>query len=104
MIISPDFVWLHFPKCAGSAVEGALRILLAGRAGLSFDPIDPSNVIWHHNVAERENYDRSFSLGERRVLCGFRRLPTWLLSRVHFEASRGPHHRTVTRKMLLQGA
>jgi len=103
MIIGEDFVWLHFPKCAGTAVELALRTLLADRPGVRFDPIEPSNVIWHHTIAEREWYDPSFSLGKRRVICCFRQLPTWVLSRVHFEAARGPDHRTVTRKMLMKG-
>ena len=103
MIISDDFVWLHFPKCAGTAVEHALRTLLAGRPDVRFDPVDPSNVIWHHTVAKREKYDPSFTLGKRRVVCCFRRLPTWLLSRVHYEATRGPNYRTVTRDMLLKG-
>lgn len=104
MIIGPDFVWLHFPKCAGVAVESALRTLLAGRLDVCFDPIDPKNVIWHHTVARREKYDDSFRLGRRRVICGFRRLPEWVLSRAHYEAARPPHYRTVSREMLVRGA
>lgn len=103
MIIGDDFVWLHFPKCAGTTVEHALRTLLTDRRDVQFDPVDPSNVIWHHTVVKREKCDPSFTLGKRRVVCCFRRLPMWLLSRVHYEATRGPEYRTVTRDMLLKG-
>lgn len=102
MIVGPDFVWLHFPKCAGTAVEAALRVLLADRPGIHFDELNPSNVIWHQPAAVRQRHDPSFHLGDRQVICCIRRLPTWLLSRVHYEVARSPD-RTPTREMLLKG-
>ncbi len=103
MITGNDFVWLHFPKCAGTAVEAALRTLLADRQDVVFDALDYSKVIWHHSIDKRVAYDPKFRLGQRRIICCFRRLPTWLLSRVHFEAARPPDYRTPTRKMLVKG-
>lgn len=103
MIIGSDFVWLHFPKCAGSAVEDALRAILKPRRDVRLDPIDHRNVIWHQTVRERERYDPQFRLGDRKVICGIRRLPHWVLSRVHFEAQRRPAFRKATREMLLLG-
>jgi len=99
VIIGPDFIWLHFPKTGGSATEAVLRTLLPDA---TFDPIDPSAVIWHHLIRDRLQYDPTFSPEGKRIICGFRRLPHWLLSRVHFEAS-WPPHRLVTRAMLVEG-
>lgn len=99
MIVGADFIWLHFPKTGGMSTESALRLL---RPDAVFDPIDPNNVIWHHGIHARKRYDASFSPAGKRVICGFRRLPHWLLSRVLFEASRPPY-RTITREMLVQG-
>lgn len=90
MIVGPDFIWLHFPKCGGTSVEVALREVFAHDRRVAFDPIDLTNVIWHHSIREREKHDPSFNPAGKRVISCFRRLPTWLLSRVHFEAWRSP--------------
>lgn len=104
MIIGPDFVWLHFPKCGGVAVQSALRKIYEGRSDIAFDDIrDYSNIIWHQNIVAREAYDPSFERGDRKIVCCIRRLPHWLLSRVHFEAERAPDHYTATRDMFLRG-
>lgn len=103
MITGPDFIWLHFPKCGGSATEAALAVIFGGRDDVRFDPLDPANVIWHHSIEQRRAYDPAFSVGDRKIICGIRRLPHWLLSRVHFEAQRGPGFRVATREMLLRG-
>lgn len=102
MIVGPNFVWLHFPKCAGSAVEAALRRIFAGRDDIHFDDIDPNNVIWHQNLAQRRQYDPSFNPSGKLVIACFRRLPEWVLSRVHFEAQRPPHY-VASRSMVLRG-
>lgn len=102
MIISDDFVWLHFPKCSGSATEHVLHAIAKDNPTVAFDPIDPKNVIWHQSIAQREKHDQGFTLGTRKVICNIRRLPTWLLSRIHFEHARPPHH-TATREMLAAG-
>ncbi len=102
LIIAKDWVWLHFPKCAGTKTEHLLMENFSGLDDIHFDPINQKNVIWHHGIQERETYDPDFSLGDRKVICAIRRLPDWLLSRVHFEAARPPH-RIPTREMFAAG-
>jgi len=99
MIVGKTFVWLHFPKCAGHTVEQALRSALRRRRDVEFDQ-DPSG--WHDSLEDRRRRVAGFDPGDRAVICGFRRLPFWILSRVHYEASRPPYH-TVTRAMLRRG-
>ena len=100
MIVGKDFIWLHFPKCAGTSLEKALRKLAPDAV---FDPVGPSNgAIWHDTIPQRMARDKSFNPDGRRIISGFRRLPHWVLSRVYFEAFRPPHH-TVTRDMLVRG-
>lgn len=84
-------------------MQNAMRAVFDGRKDVAFDPIDYANVIWHQNIPAREAYDESFRLGDRRVISGIRRLPHWLLSRVHFEAERSPGFHKATRQMLLRG-
>jgi hypothetical protein len=102
MIVASDFIWLHFPKCAGHAVERALRQALRGRRDVTFDRRWPHHPGWHESVTDREWHEQGFARHGRTVICGFRRLPHWMLSRVHFEASRPPY-RTPTRDMLRRG-
>ena len=103
MIVGPDFIWLHFPKCAGHAVESALRRGLRGRRDVVFDRRWPHHHPgWHESVADREQHVDGFARHDRTVISGFRRLPHWMLSRVHFEAARPPHH-VPTRDMLRRG-
>lgn len=86
MIIGPEFVWLHFPKCAGTLMERVLRRSFGDDPTLRFDPLDPANVIWHQNVDQREA--TGVDLGGKAIISGFRRLPAWVLSRIHFEKAR----------------
>lgn len=102
MIIADKFVWLHFPKCAGSEIEGILRKNFGGKKGIAFDKIDYKNVVWHQNIDDRERTEPSFKLGGRDVISAIRRLPYWLLSRIYFEKARSPDV-VVTREMFLQG-
>jgi len=103
MIIGPDFIWLHFPKCAGTSVEKALRAIYKGKRDYQFDPIGGARpVIWHDTLWARRQRDPNFSPGNRRILCCFRRLPSWILSRVHFIATRD-ERLTPTREMLMAG-
>ena len=101
MIIGLDFIWLHFPKCAGTETEAILRRLFADDPALAFDTVEPGRINWHHSVAERR-VATGFDPGARAVICNIRRLPSWLLSRVHAGVARTPEHR-VTREMLLAG-
>ena len=102
MIVSDEFVWLHFPKCAGHAVEQALRSVLRSAPDVAFDRPGDDTINWHDTLEDRRRRDPRLALGERTVVCGFRRLPHWMLSRVHYEASRPPYH-CVTRAMLCRG-
>jgi len=87
MIIGPDFVWLHFPKCAGTFTEKLIRTLDADSGKIAFDTIDPSKIIWHQGVTERENITGE-NLQEKKIISNFRRLPTWIISRIQFETNR----------------
>ncbi|MGD9544410.1 MAG: hypothetical protein AB7F41_12075 [Methylocystis sp.] len=102
MIIGERFVWLHFPKCAGTEVEGVLRSHFADNSKLLFDSIDNKSSHWHDSITDRQKRDPSFQLEGREVLCCFRRLPYWLLSRIYFEKARSPDL-VVTREMFLKG-
>lgn len=102
MIVGKDFIWLHFPKCAGTETEQILRRNFGADPGIAFDPIDRLNVIWHHSIPFRKANDRTFDVGNRAVICNIRRLPSWLLSRVHDEYVRSPQH-VVTREMFTSG-
>ncbi|PID60235.1 MAG: hypothetical protein CSB44_10900 [Gammaproteobacteria bacterium] len=93
MIYNDEFVWLHFPKCAGTKIEQLFAKYLADVPGLVQDPVgldlDPT-VAWHDTVARRSERDPDFALGDRTVVCSFRRLPGWLVSRYNFEFRRSP--------------
>lgn len=101
MIIGSDFVWLHLPKCGGTAAETALRKLLSCRSDIAFDTIDDISGVWHDSIKRRQQRNPSFDLGEKRIISGIRRLPYWLLSISHYEIARG--ERPATREMLLGG-
>jgi len=93
MIYSDDFVWLHFPKCAGAKIEKLFKRYLSDVPGLFQDSIDPRGDtarVWHDSVADREARSPAFVLGERTVICPIRRLPSWLASRYNFEYERSP--------------
>ena len=105
MIYSDEFVWLHFPKCAGTKTEHLFEKYFAKEKSLIQDPVglanDPS-IAWHDSIAEREDRHPGFRLGRRTVICSFRRLPSWLESRYNFELWRSPdlEHRP---ELLLEG-
>jgi hypothetical protein len=93
MIYNDDFVWLHFPKCAGTKIEMLFKKYLSDVPGLFQDSIDPKNDtarVWHDSVADREARNPAFVLGSRTVICSIRRLPSWLASRYNFEYERSP--------------
>ncbi len=105
MIYSDDFVWLHFPKCAGSKIENLFRKYYSSDKRIFQDVVDPKldpMATWHDSISDRENRDPNFILGNRIVICSFRRLPAWLESRYSFEFRRSPqvNHRP---DLLLEG-
>jgi hypothetical protein len=79
-----------------------LRLNFSNDKNVVFDTLDASNMIWHDTVVERQSRDPSFSIEGKRVVAVFRRLPDWILSRIHFEAARPPHH-VATREMIVAG-
>jgi hypothetical protein len=105
MIYSNEFVWLHFPKCAGTKIEQLFGKYFSKAPGVFQDTVgitlDPS-IAWHDSLAEREARDPGFTRGARTIICSFRRLPSWLESRYNFEAWRSPRlpHRP---ELLLEG-
>jgi hypothetical protein len=87
MIIGENFIWLHFPKCAGTFTETLLRQHVVDDMRIKFDPIDPENIIWHQNVSKREEATK-VDLSSKEIICNFRRLPSWIISRVVYEEKR----------------
>lgn len=104
MIVGRDWVWLHVPKCAGTTTEATLRKVFKGAPDVVFDPVGARHpVIWHHTVAKRKEMDPSFCAENKRIVGNIRRLPSWLLSRVHFEAGRHGDRAAPSREQLCQG-
>ena len=87
MIIHKDFIWMHFPRCAGTFTEQLLHKYYSANSDIAFDEIDPGNVIWHQSVVEREN-NLGVKLSGRDIICNFRRLPYWIISRIRYEKKR----------------
>lgn len=105
MIYSDDFVWVHFPKCAGTKIENLFRAYYSADKGIIQDIVDPKKdptATWHDSISQREKRDPNFILGNRIIICSFRRLPAWLESRYSFEVQRSPQlsHRP---ELLLEG-
>jgi len=93
MIYSEDFVWLHFPKCAGVKIESIFKAYYSSNRNIFQDTVDPRidpSGTWHDSITDREKRDPSFTLGNRTIICSFRRLPYWLESRYSFEVQRSP--------------
>jgi hypothetical protein len=105
MIYSDAFVWLHFPKCAGTKIEGLFKKYYSNHSGIVQD-FTGFNVFgvniylfgtkkhplgsWHDSIQQREARDSKFLLEDRVVICSFRRLPSWLESRYNYEYKRNP--------------
>lgn len=93
MIYSNDFVWLHFPKCAGTKIENLFRTYYSHHKGIHQDIVKPRidpYATWHDTIESREKRNPDFILGDRIIICSFRRLPAWLESRYSYEVRRSP--------------
>jgi hypothetical protein len=102
VIVGRSFVWMHFPKTGGHTVAAAIRDAARGREALVFDRPGADDHRWHDSVSDRARAERSFDPAGKLVISGVRRLPWWVLSRVHYEAARPPH-RCATREMICRG-
>jgi hypothetical protein len=102
LIVGRNFVWMHFPKTGGHTVAAAIRAAARGREALVLDRPGADDHRWHDSVTDRQQSERGFDPTGKVVISGIRRLPWWILSRVHYEASRAPH-RCATREMLCGG-
>lgn len=100
MIVSSNFVWLHFPKSGGHSVDQALRMALPGQRAAAFDA--KTNPGWHDSLQARRARRPDLEVSNQVVICGIRRLPHWMLSAIHYEASRPPYL-SATREMLCRG-
>lgn len=100
MIVGNQFVWLHFPKCAGTEVSQVLAGLRRNNPELMLD--DPRQVNVHDGLGERSASHPGFPIGGKDVITCFRRLPYWMLSRIHFGYSRNPEF-VPTRDQMLDG-
>ena len=87
MVIGEKFIWLHFPKCAGTFTERLLRQYVPVDGAIKFDPLNPDRVIWHQNVLKREKMT-GVDLSSKEIICNFRRLPNWIISRIVYEKNR----------------
>lgn len=101
MIIGESFVWLHLPKCAGTTTTAALLKNFNADTSVQFDATGEGEPIWHDTVEERERRS-GVSLSDKDILANIRRLPAYVVSKVHYTESLNPdiHH---TRKNLLTG-
>jgi hypothetical protein len=93
MIYNDKFVWVHFPKCAGTKVRSLFKRYFSTDSELFQDTIDLKNnpaASWHDSVGCRSTHNPAFMLGGRIVICSIRRLPSWLASRYNFEYQRSP--------------
>ena len=94
MIFSDKFIWLHFPKCAGSKVESIFLKYFSNDKNIYQDVIDPTIdpiASWHDSIDARARRDSKFAWKGKTIISGFRKLPEWLLSRYFFELQRSPH-------------
>lgn len=93
MIIGKSFVWLHFPKCAGTTTTFVLLKNFEGDSSIAFDETGHGDPVWHETVEERERRV-NISFGDKDVLANIRRLPEYVVSKIHFSERLNPdlHH------------
>lgn len=101
MIIGASFIWLHFPKCAGTTTTSALLQNFQTDASIAFDDTSQGEPIWHETIEERERRT-GVSLDGKNVMANIRRLPAYVISKIHYTESLNPEIRH-TREHLLTG-
>ena len=93
MIYGKNFVWLHFPKCAGNKTEKLFKKYYSDDAAIHQDPFDlkfDPTISWHDSIDDRIKKSADTSFKGRLLIVPFRRLPNWLVSRYNFEKKRSP--------------
>lgn len=91
---------MHFPKCAGTFMEKLLKKYYENDQSVKFDLTDPTDIIWHQNVIQREER-MHVDLSGKSLICNFRRLPNWIVSRINYESARSAE--IVPREMYVKG-
>jgi hypothetical protein len=98
MIYSENFIWVHFPKIAGTKIEEIFKKYYSDVEDISQDIVGEvrtdGSQPWHDSIADRLKYDPSFKLEGKKIIVCIRRLPNWLISRYNFEVERSkslPH-------------
>ncbi len=89
MIIGESFVWIHFPKCAGTTTTVVLLENFATDPTVEFDATDTGDALWHETVREREQR-KQISLDGKDVLANTRRLPAFVVSKIQFTQALNP--------------
>jgi hypothetical protein len=93
VIFNKDFVWIHFPKAAGSKIEVLFQNHYCSDPSIHQDLVGIKKnplISWHDSIDDRRKRDPSFTLGRRCLIVCTRRLPAWLKSRLLFEMQRSP--------------
>ncbi|WP_299557844.1 hypothetical protein [uncultured Sulfitobacter sp.] len=104
MVISDDWIWLHFPKAGGTTTEQILKTTFKDRPDVQFDNLDDkTNPIWHQSLSERRQHNQKIVRTNKLVFANIRRLPAWLLSRIHFEIQRHGKPSEIAREQIIQG-
>lgn len=105
MIYNNQFIWLHLSRCAGTKTEVLFADYFSDVENLHLDStiseID-TDAFWHDGVLDRELRDPLFHLGTREIICSFRRLKPWLISRYNFMAVFRPGY-NLRPELLLEG-
>lgn len=101
VIIGDSFIWLHFPKCAGTTTTSALLQNFEIDTSIQFDATGQGDPIWHETIEERERRT-AVSLSDKDVLANIRRLPAYVVSKIHFTELLNPDIRHA-REHLLTG-
>jgi len=95
MIYNEKFIWIHFPKIAGTKIEEIFKKYYAHDNTIKQDKVgkvrEDGSLPWHDSIAERVKYDPSFKVEGKKIIVCVRRLPSWLKSRFNFEIDRNPN-------------
>ncbi len=94
MIYNNKFIWLHFPKVAGTKIEEIFKKYYSEDSSIYQDNVGilryDNTAPWHDTIDQRKKYDENFSVGDRTVIVCIRKLSGWLKSRYNFEYKRTP--------------